>query len=233
MIRALAIDTVTEMCSVALQFDGEIIERQALAANQHSEIVLGMVDEVLAEAGVALGQLDLIINDVGPGSFTGIRIGLGVTQGLAYGVDIPVLAVDSLSSLAFGVKDKAENMILAAIDARMGQVYWGLFKIAEQSVLLQGTLQLSKPEDMGSITQPIVTVGNAWDIYVKILSQQFMVNVQAKNNFPLARNCLLFGLQASSRTWTSPGELLPVYLRNQVAVISNKHVQNFNKARRL
>ena len=222
MIRALAIDTASQMCSVALQVGGEIIERQTEAANQHSNLVLGMVDELLAEAGVTLAQLDLIINDVGPGSFTGIRIGLGVTQGLAYGADVPVLGVDSLSTLAFGVKDKTDDAILAAIDARMGQVYWGLFNKSAHSVLLQGELGLCAPENIESIPTPIYAVGNAWDVCRESLSRQVTVVEQAQCGFPLAKHALMLGLEAPSMDWQPAANLLPIYLRNDVAKVSNK-----------
>ena len=221
-MRVLAIDTVTEMCSVALWVEGEIIDRQQLAANQHSNLVLGMVDAVLSEAGLALIQLDGIINDVGPGSFTGIRIGMGVTQGLAYAADLPVVGVDALSSLAYGVKDSTNNAILAAMDARMGQIYWGCFRKTAEAVVLEGQLQLCDPNSLDKITEPVYGVGSGWDAYADIISEQISVESYLRNRFPLAKDDLKLGLDVPRENWIPAVQLKPVYLRDQVAKVSKK-----------
>ena len=218
----LAIDTVTEMCSVALSVDGELIEREDKAVNRHSNIVLGMINELLAEAGISLTQLDLIVNDVGPGSFTGIRIGMGVAQGLAYGADLPVLGVDALSTLARGVNDNSKDDILAAIDARMGQVYWAQYLHRSGSLYLKDQLHLSDPGQINKPDQRVYGAGSGWDEYADVLGSQFDVSEYAPNCFPLARQGLELGLQMAKSKWVSAGELLPVYLRNDVAKVSRK-----------
>src|SRR5258707_1196536 len=120
-MKLLALETSTEACSVALSLDGAVVERFELG-QRHGERLLPMVQEILSESGVALTQLDALAFGRGPGSFTSLRIGAGVTQGLAFGADLPVVPVSSLAVLAQG-----ENAakILAAFDARMRQVYWG------------------------------------------------------------------------------------------------------------
>jgi tRNA threonylcarbamoyladenosine biosynthesis protein TsaB len=218
----LAIDTVTEMCSVALSVDGELMEREDKAVNRHSNIVLGMINELLAEAEISLTQLDLIVNDVGPGSFTGIRIGMGVAQGLAYGADLPVLGVDALSTLARGVKDNSKDDILAAIDARMGQVYWAQYLHRSGSLYLKDQLHLSDPGQINMPDQRVYGAGSGWDEYADVLGSQFAVSGYAPNCFPLARHGLECGLQLEKSEWVSAGDLLPVYLRNDVAKVSRK-----------
>lgn len=221
-MRVLAIDTVTEMCSVALWQDGEYIERQEMAVNRHSDIVLEMIRQVLAEAGIELGQLDLLVNDVGPGSFTGIRIGMGVTQGLAYGADLPVLGVDALSSLALAIASETHHDILAAIDARMGQIYWAQFSSIDQRLKLKGDLHLSNPEQITGITETVYGTGSGWDSYAEQLQKQLTISSIANNRFPLARYGLDNALARDRSEWLSAGELLPVYLRNDVAKVSKK-----------
>ena len=221
-MRALAIDTVTEMCSVALWVDGQIIDRQRLAPNQHSNLILGMIEEVLGEAGLELTQLDVIINDVGPGSFTGIRIGMGVTQGLAYAADIPVFGVDALSSLAYGVKHQTDHSILAAIDARMGQIYWGLFMNTGDEIFLEGQPRLSDPGKIDTITGPVCGVGSGWDVYAERLSEQIPLDTYVPDQYPMAINVLNIGLSASQEEWMPAAHLMPIYLRDKVAKISNK-----------
>ena len=125
-MRLLAIDTVTEACSVALWQDGEITTQEEVVQQQHTERVLPMVQALLAQTETALSQLDAIVFDRGPGSFTGLRIGAGVVQGLALGLDRPVIPVSSLATLAQGAwrLDQQAN-VLACIDARQTEVYCG------------------------------------------------------------------------------------------------------------
>ena len=221
-MRALAIDTVTEMCSVALWQDGMFIERKELAINRHSDIVLGMVSKLLAEAEITLTQVDLLVNDVGPGSFTGIRIGMGVTQGLAYGADLPVIGVDSLVTLALGVRELGSGDLLAAIDARMGQLYWAQFARSSDGLQCRGELHLSNPEQLGGITETVYGVGSGWDSYAPQLRERLSVSGVSEGHFPQARHALECGLARDESDWVSAGALLPVYLRNDVAKVSKK-----------
>lgn len=220
-MRVLAIDTVTEMCSVALSLDGEIRTRHQLAVNRHSSLILGMVDELLAEAGLELGQLDLLVNDVGPGSFTGIRIGLGVAQGLAYGADIPLLGVDALSTLAIAEEARGDD-VLAMIDARMGQIYWAHLSHQNGTLELEGTLHLSDPDGLAVIDAPVYAVGSGWDAYTQQLGAQLDISGYAAQRFPMAEDGLSLGLRRPVEEWVSAGELSPVYLRNDVAKVGKK-----------
>src|SRR5271165_5699581 len=127
-MRLLALDAATEACGVAL-IDGEaILVRSAEHGPGRAELVLEMVDEVLREAGLALRQLDGIAAGVGPGSFTGVRISVSVAQGLAFGAALPVIPATTLETLALaGLRPDAAR-VLACLDARMGEVYWGCFE---------------------------------------------------------------------------------------------------------
>ena len=100
MPTLLALDASSTACSCALIRDQLIVQRFEIAPREHTRLLLPMVDEVLAEAGVSLGQLDAIAYGQGPGSFTGLRIAAGVAQGLAYGADLPLMGVSTLEALA-------------------------------------------------------------------------------------------------------------------------------------
>jgi tRNA threonylcarbamoyladenosine biosynthesis protein TsaB len=99
-MRILALDTSTEYCSVALWQDGVVVERCELVGQKHSETLMAMLDALLFKARVKLEQLDGIAFGMGPGSFTGVRIACGVTQGLALGANLPVVGVCTLEALA-------------------------------------------------------------------------------------------------------------------------------------
>jgi tRNA threonylcarbamoyladenosine biosynthesis protein TsaB len=140
----LAIDTATELCSVALLHGERLVERTESVGQRHSERTLPLVDAVLAEAGARLADVELFAFGAGPGSFTGLRIACGVVQGLAYGCGRPALGVGNLRALAaiaFGEQPRAATA-LAAIDARMNETYCAVYRNdAEVSELRAAALE--------------------------------------------------------------------------------------------
>lgn len=124
-MRLIAIETATEWCSVALWHDGETAALETRAGNRHADRVLPMLEQLLALAGTALSQLDAIAFGAGPGSFTGLRVGCGVAQGLAFARDLPVLGISTLETIA---EESGRARVIAAIDARMGEVYCAAYQ---------------------------------------------------------------------------------------------------------
>jgi tRNA threonylcarbamoyladenosine biosynthesis protein TsaB len=124
-MKLLILDTSTEYCSAALWLDGHIHARRVLAGQRHSSLVLPMVDELLRESDLGLRQLDGIGYGAGPGSFTGLRIACAVTQGLAFGADLPVVGVSTLESIA---GQTGADKVLTVLDARMAEVYWAAYQ---------------------------------------------------------------------------------------------------------
>lgn len=142
MKKILALDSSSDACSVALICDGVVTGLFEMAAKSHTQRLLPMIDEVLHQAGCDKRELDAIAFGRGPGSFTGLRICLGVVQGLAFGLQVPVIPVSTLAAMAAGYyravagDDKAhQNPVLVALDARMNEVYWGLFQFNPHSRL--------------------------------------------------------------------------------------------------
>ena len=134
MTKLLAIDTSTEACSAALGIGGDVRERYEFAPRQHAELILPMVDALLAEGQIKLKDLDGLAFGRGPGAFTGVRIATGVIQGLAFGAGLPVVPVSSLAALAQGAAP-GHSSIMSAFDARMGEVYWGAFAVDKQGLV--------------------------------------------------------------------------------------------------
>ena len=124
MTTLLAIDTATEACSVALLHAGKMFSRYAVIPRLHAQQVLPMVRELLDESGIELKQIEAIAFGRGPGAFTGLRIAVGVVQGLAFALDKPVLPVSNLAAIARRAwRDQGADQVAVAIDARMDEVY--------------------------------------------------------------------------------------------------------------
>ena len=127
MASILSIDTSGTCCSVALGIDNTRLVRRASTPREHVRLLMPMVDETLAESGIKLSSLDAIAFTHGPGSFTGLRIGFGVIQGLAFGADLPVIACSSLQVMAQRVIQRkiiaCNSILVPAMDARMGELY--------------------------------------------------------------------------------------------------------------
>ena len=132
-MKILAIDTTQEVCSAALQVDTALIFREEHAPRDHTRLILPQVESLLAEAELGLSDLDALAFGRGPGSFTGLRIAAGVTQGLAMGADLPVAPVSSLAALAQGVyrENPQAGHVCTAFDARIGEVYWGNYHLSD------------------------------------------------------------------------------------------------------
>jgi tRNA threonylcarbamoyladenosine biosynthesis protein TsaB len=123
-MRILALDTSGEWCSVAVGDGAAWCIREERTGQENSERVLPLVQAVLAEAGATLAALDGLAFSAGPGSFTGIRLGCGVVQGLALGAELPVIAVPTLGALAEAAHDRhGWTHVIACLDARMREVY--------------------------------------------------------------------------------------------------------------
>ena len=122
----LGFELATEACSVALLHDGRLLARHAIAPRRHAELALPWAEALLAEAGLAKSRIDALAVGVGPGAFTGVRLAISLVQGLALGLDRPVLPVSTLAALALPFLE--DGPVLAAIDARMGELYLGEFE---------------------------------------------------------------------------------------------------------
>ncbi len=120
-MKFAAFETSTEWCSVALWIDGEIRSQEERAGNRHGELALPMLDRLAAAAGISLADLDAVAFGAGPGSFTGLRIACGVTQGIAFARGLPVIGVSSLEALA---EESGAPRVVACLDARMREVYY-------------------------------------------------------------------------------------------------------------
>lgn len=169
----LALDTATELCSVALWRGGLLASREARSKNAHSRLLLPMVDEVLRAAGLPLAEVDTVAVDAGPGSFAGVRIGVAAAHGLVIGAagGVSLAAVSSLKILAHAA---AAEWVLPAVDARMGEVYWARCRCENGGVELPGGESVGAPAALGSLdgdARPWVGIGSGWDVHHAALAE--------------------------------------------------------------
>lgn len=217
-MKLLAVETSTEACSAALLIANEIHERFALSPQGHSDLILNMLDALLAEAGIILTAIDALAFGQGPGSFTGVRIGAGVVQGIAFAHDLPVLPISSLAALA---QASGAKKVLAAIDARMGEVYWGAYTRGKEGLVMPTAAeQVCAPQAV-----PLVEgkgwfgAGTGWGAYSDTLCQRLGKGVSGWQAEHYPRACAVVQLGAAA---FSKGEMvvaeqaLPVYLRDNV-----------------
>jgi tRNA threonylcarbamoyladenosine biosynthesis protein TsaB len=224
-VKILALDTATENCSAALLVDGQLTARERLLERGHAEFILPMIDEVLAAAGTSLAGLTAIAFGRGPGSFTGVRLAASVTQGLAYGGGIPVVAVSDLAAVAQRVLGDAATAerVLVCNDARMRQVYWGCF--ARSADDLAAAVSEERVGDPGAVGLPsawspgpgLYGGGTGFAAYPGLRSAWSPVLAGISDVRPRAAEIARLAVpEVAAGRLRSPEEALPVYLRDDV-----------------
>jgi len=218
-MKLLVLDTSTEYCSAALWLDGRIRARRVLAGQRHSSLLLPMVDELLRESAITLRELDGIAYGAGPGSFTGLRIACAVTQGLAFGADLPVVGVSTLQSIA---EQTGADRVLTVLDARMAEVYWAAYRREGTGWAAVIEPQLALPQ---SVTVPPgdgwVGAGNGFIALGEVLRPRLAAQLARIDDtlMPDAAAMAPLAVQAFERGAGMDAALAaPIYLRDKVAL---------------
>ncbi|WP_234994877.1 tRNA (adenosine(37)-N6)-threonylcarbamoyltransferase complex dimerization subunit type 1 TsaB [Microbulbifer donghaiensis] len=216
-------DTTSGACSVALYSGGQVCEQFVRAERDHTRRLLPMVDQVLADSGLSLSQLDALAVSRGPGSFTGLRIAISFTQGLAFAADKPVVPVSSLAALAAGARrshpEWGDSPIVAMLDARMQQVYWGIYSAgAPHDSLLAEAVQ--DPDRVvqslreSDLPQPAYGAGPGWHypefVDAPVAQCDMDTPIHAREIAELALPLWQNGAAVAAE------ELEPLYLRDEV-----------------
>lgn len=218
-MKLLVIDTSTEWCSAALWLDGRICAQRALAGQRHSSLLLPMVDALLRESDISLRQLDGVAYGAGPGSFTGLRIACAVTQGLAFGAELPVVGVSTLESMA---EQSGAGKVLTVLDARMAEVYWAAYERDGAGWRVRNEPQLALPE---SVALPDagewVGAGNGFAALGDILRPRLAAQLARIDDaiMPDAAAMAPLAVRAFERGEGMDAALAaPIYLRDKVAL---------------
>ena len=210
MTTILAVDTSTEACSVALQIGDKTIAKFADEPRSHSRLLMPMVHQVLAEAEIKVNQLDAIGVSIGPGSFTGLRIGFAAVQGMAYGADIPVAPVSTLGlMIATYVRQESAQAgeIIALLDARMSEFNLGRYQLddnkqivaleADQLMTAEQVIELLKANNPKAI---IGDGGNLFELVPQFAERFTQIYPNAVDILPIAQQQLSDGLAVNIET---------------------------------
>jgi tRNA threonylcarbamoyladenosine biosynthesis protein TsaB len=232
-LKILALDTATENCSAALWSDGALIHREVEVERGHADLILSMVDELLAESATPLTALDAIAFGRGPGSFTGVRLAASVTQGLAFGAGVPVVPISDLLAVAqralsriLGTANAAPRHVLVCNDARMHEVYWGCFQQSKDESLMTafGPERVSKPAD---VTLPpewagasVEGAGRGFKAYAAQLGANLTSALRIVDCTLLpgaVEIATLAAREVSAGRTVTAAQAIPVYIRDDVA----------------
>lgn len=233
MPNILAIDASTETCSVALLCSQGIFESVCAEPRTHAAQLLPMVHQLLQQANMALAQLDAIAYGAGPGSFTGLRIALSFAQGLAFGINKPLVAVESLAAMAFAFAQQNTlgfTTALCLLDARMDEFYFASFALDSKMPRSLAPAQLCRREEFPmdltlEINKSVVGLGGGWSFVGEQTRQELgMCDALA---VPLAKAVARLGEQLFLQGRTlAPEDAEPVYLRNSVAWNKRKRLRD-------
>ena len=218
-MNLLAIDTCTEIASVTLMTSVSRVSRVLSGIQKGSGHILKLCDEVFQETGTLIKDVDSIIFTKGPGAFTGVRMCVGVVQGLSMSRNIPTMGFSTLELLGFRASQILNSeKIAVALDARMGEVYWAIYNQGKIS-----KLRICNPRDVDTLDTNFIGVGTGWSAYGDMLSSASGVIETDLTIFPESSSLIDLALESFSRGESSDFELpQPIYLRNNVAQKSLK-----------
>ena len=220
-MNLLALETSTEACSVALVHGDLLIERFEVAPRRHAELTLPWTDALLAEAGLARSAVQAIAVGRGPGAFTGVRLGISLAQGMALALGVPAVAISTLAALAMRADAGEGERVLAAIDARMGEVYWCAYEIRDGEPHALGDEHVGAPDSVqveGESWHGVGTGFAAQDnaLATHLATQLASVDAEA---LPHAADVARLAIAAYKRgEAVAPERIEPAYLRNNVAL---------------
>ena len=218
-MNILAIDTCTEVASITLYSSGVKTSRKVSDIAKSSGHILKLCDEVFSEADTKLSEVDFIAYTKGPGAFTGVRMCIGVVQGLSLACNIPTLGFSTLELLSYRASKKFNTQKVAtAIDARMGEVYWAVY--------LEGIVKserICKPEQVDKLSAEFVGVGSGWKIYKDSLIKASEIKCVEPEFYPDSSDLVDLSILSIDLGKKVTHELpQPTYLRNNVAQKSLK-----------
>lgn len=229
-MKLLAIESSTETLSLALRTETGLQTFDEVTGPAASQRILPEIQRLLTEADVGLPDLNGIVYGTGPGAFTGVRVAVGVTQGLAFGAGLTVVGISSVVAVAESARQKMQTeKVIVCLDARMGEVYHAAL------IWLDGAWQevsapiVCKPQDVPALEGAgWIGAGSGWRVFESVLSQQYASQIsniypemmpQASAMLALAQPLFVAGQTQAAH------EAAPLYVRNRVALTAAERAQ--------
>jgi tRNA threonylcarbamoyladenosine biosynthesis protein TsaB len=225
MTNLLAIDTSSSLCAIALVKGNEYFIKTSENRREHAKRILPMIEEVIVESDVKLAELDTIAINSGPGSFTGLRIGVGVAQGIALTNGLPVIPISSLAIAAMSAKERfGSESLMICQKARENEVYFASYRSCEiNGVTLVGSEQVCAPgavcfDAVSTKVQPWYGIGSGWD-YRAILEERLgfeLAGIHIDFTLDIKDLCLLAAIRHAQGLGIEPEQALPNYIKEQL-----------------
>jgi tRNA threonylcarbamoyladenosine biosynthesis protein TsaB len=227
------VDTATKSCSVAvIDEDSLLAESTTLHDQSHSRHLLNIIDIVLGTAGLKISQIDGFAVSIGPGSFTGLRLGIVSVKGLAFSLNKPVVGVSSLETLAFQCK-QIPYLICPVLDARKQEVYFCRYRFKKGKLEPESQERVALPvEAARGIREPCVLIGNGAQLYRELLSTELgaLAHFADESQHTIQASAVArLSLPRFKRRETDDVHLLvPHYIRNSDAELKIKTGKTLN-----
>jgi tRNA threonylcarbamoyladenosine biosynthesis protein TsaB len=217
MALILNIETATKNCSVSLSNNGNLITYREIAEQgySHAEKLHVFIEEVLLEASIQFGDLKAVAVSQGPGSYTGLRIGVSAAKGLCYALNIPMIALDTLSVLAHQIQIK-EGLIIPMIDARRMEVYSAIFDSQYQKII-ETKAEIITEESFNTYDETIYFIGDSATKCKEVLKQSnhiFMEEIVYPSSKDMAK---LSFKKYQENDFVDVAYFEPLYLKDFVA----------------
>ncbi|MBL4608759.1 MAG: tRNA (adenosine(37)-N6)-threonylcarbamoyltransferase complex dimerization subunit type 1 TsaB [Pseudomonadales bacterium] len=226
MPNILALECASDSCSVALLHHSNLLEKTSDSPKRHNELILPMVEELLAEAQLTIQDIDVYAFGCGPGSFTGIRIAASIVQGLAFSNSKPVIPVSSLASLAQSAySTQLYSDVVTAVDARMGEIYWAHYRLGDKKTMeLLGAEVLCSPSSTPRISESttiipgsVLAIGSGCLYQNDIAAANPEISHWAPDIMASAKDVIQLALVCyENGDVRAAHEAIPVYLREKV-----------------
>lgn len=225
-MKILGIDTSTKYLSIAIMDDTKVLnsfhEERPMA---HFSLAIPTIDRLLKESGLKLRNIDGIALSIGPGSFTGLRIGVATCKGINLALGIPVVAVPTLDVIAYNFIDEGEKILCPVIDAKKQKLYTCFYKKHLSDLVGRTGVILEKVADymlldieslLKKVKKPTLVFGDGVELYAEYLEKNPFVGISRKDWYPKAETVARIGLRkALKKQFANPDRLAPIYLHSK------------------
>ncbi len=225
-MKVLSIETSSSSVSAALIVDAEVVGFSVINLSQlHVETIIPLIDSILKLTKVTKDDLDAVCVDIGPGLFTGLRVGIVTANTIAKTLSIPIAGITSTEVLASSVSDPTDRLVMSILDARRQEIFYGIYRLGKDGLLENITVNVVNPLNLLSELDHLekyVMVGNLTDEVIQILGSNIDYEICTScSKFPLADR---LGLLAVTKNEFKVGEVRPLYLREPDATKSKMKI---------